>query len=132
MRYLARNLEDHEKGQSLVESAMMFTVFLLVLSGVVDLGRAFFTLVALQEAATEGATYAAVHPSHTAVIRNIASTSSTAPLNLKALFDTGKLSIESQVQNIYYCAGVDASGNPHGIKVTVIYKLPLINPFGGL
>jgi hypothetical protein len=51
-----------EKGQSLVEVAIAFPILLMVLAGVLDLGRAYMTLVALNDAAAEGAAYAAVYP----------------------------------------------------------------------
>jgi len=49
-----------EKAQSLVELAVSLTFLLLLVAGVVDLGRAFFTYIALRDAAQEGAVYAAI------------------------------------------------------------------------
>lgn len=49
-------------GQALVEMAISFIILILILSGVVDLGRAFFTYVALQNAAGEGAYYGSAFP----------------------------------------------------------------------
>lgn len=51
-----------ERGQSLVEMALMMTAILLLLSGVLDLGRAYFSYLALQDAAGEGAYYGSVYP----------------------------------------------------------------------
>ncbi len=56
------------RGQSLVEAALFFPILLLILMGVVDLGRAYITLVVLQDAASEGAAYAAINPTQTAHI----------------------------------------------------------------
>lgn len=53
---------DHEFGQSLVEMAVMLVVLLIILGGVLDLGRMYFTYLALQNAAGEGAAYAAINP----------------------------------------------------------------------
>jgi Flp pilus assembly protein TadG len=50
------------RGQSLVETALSLTILLLVFSGAVDLGRAFFAWVQLNNAATEGAHWAATYP----------------------------------------------------------------------
>ncbi|MDH5508138.1 MAG: pilus assembly protein [Anaerolineae bacterium] len=132
MRYIARNREDQEKGQSLVESAMMFTVLLVVVTGVVDLGRGFFLMAALREAVAEGATYASVHPGEYANSRYFALTSSTKPINLMEFYNAGSLQVDVKVQNNKWCAGVDASGNPYGIYVEMIYTMPLINPFFGV
>jgi Flp pilus assembly protein TadG len=59
-----------ESGQSLVEFALVALLVMLILAGVLDLGRAFFTYVALQDAAGEGSAYGAVRPTwveHTSV-----------------------------------------------------------------
>ena len=52
----------HERGQSLVEFAIMLPVLLILLMGVVDLGRAYYTYLALRDAAAEGANFGAVYP----------------------------------------------------------------------
>jgi Flp pilus assembly protein TadG len=49
-----------ESGQSLVELAISILFLFFLLAGVVDLGRAFFTYIALRDAAQEGAAYASV------------------------------------------------------------------------
>jgi len=54
------NPPRNEKGQSLVELAISLLFLLLLVAGVVDLGRAFFTYIALRDAAQEGAAYASV------------------------------------------------------------------------
>jgi hypothetical protein len=51
-----------EKGQSLVEFAAGVVVLVIIVSGVLDLGRAFFTFVAIENGAGEGAIFASYHP----------------------------------------------------------------------
>jgi len=51
-----------ERGQSLVEFVFMAIVLGILLLGVLDLGRAYFTYMALLDAAGEGATYGSVNP----------------------------------------------------------------------
>lgn len=51
-----------ERGQSLAEFAIMLPVLLILLMGVLDLGRAFFTYLALQDAAAEGAYFGTSYP----------------------------------------------------------------------
>jgi Flp pilus assembly protein TadG len=51
-----------EKGQSLVEFALLVPVLLIILAGVLDLGRLYYVYVTITDAASEGATYAAIHP----------------------------------------------------------------------
>lgn len=62
MKKLGMPLNTKESGQSLVELALTFTLLLLMLAGTVDLGRGFFTWVALRDAAQEGAAYGSIDP----------------------------------------------------------------------
>ena len=59
-----------ERGQSLVEMAMSLVILLLLVGGVVDFGRAFFTFMALRDAVQEGALYGSINPALTQEIRN--------------------------------------------------------------
>jgi len=52
-----------EAGQSMVELALTITILMVLLAGTIDLGRAFFTWLAMRDAAQEGASYASVYPS---------------------------------------------------------------------
>jgi Flp pilus assembly protein TadG len=51
-----------ERGQSLMELAFSLMFLLVLLSGVVDLGRAFFTYMAMRDAAQEGALFGSISP----------------------------------------------------------------------
>jgi len=51
-----------QTGQSLVEFSLMAIILLVLLAGVMDLGRAYFTYLALKDAAAEGAYYGQGHP----------------------------------------------------------------------
>jgi Flp pilus assembly protein TadG len=51
-----------EKGQSLLEFALILPVLIIMLAGVLDLGRLYYAYVAVTDAAAEGASYAAIHP----------------------------------------------------------------------
>jgi hypothetical protein len=51
-----------QAGQSLVEFSLMAIVLIILLMGVMDLGRAYFTYLALKDAAAEGAYYGQGHP----------------------------------------------------------------------
>ena len=56
------HIRPAERGQSLVEMSLMLVILLTILSGVIDLGRGFFSYIAIQNAAGEGALYAAINP----------------------------------------------------------------------
>lgn len=74
--------QQREKGQSLIELAISFMLIMLILSGAVDFGRAYFALVALRDAAQEGVIYASVHPKEQAdVIERVQSTADS-PIDL--------------------------------------------------
>jgi Flp pilus assembly protein TadG len=51
-----------ERGQSMVELALTITFLMVLLSGTIDMGRAFFTWIALRDAAQEGASYGSIRP----------------------------------------------------------------------
>ena len=54
-----------QQGQSLVEFALLFPILILIVLGIADLGRAYYALVTLNDAAEEGAMYAAISPDPT-------------------------------------------------------------------
>ncbi|MEO1646575.1 MAG: TadE/TadG family type IV pilus assembly protein [Chloroflexota bacterium] len=64
MRFFKKQLapKEGQKGQSLVELALTLPVLLLLLTGLLDLGRAYFTYIALEEAAAEAALFLAIDP----------------------------------------------------------------------
>ncbi len=49
-------------GQALVEFSLMMVFMVVLLMGVLDLGRAYFTYLALKDAAAEGAYFGSVYP----------------------------------------------------------------------
>jgi hypothetical protein len=51
-----------ERGQSFVEMAFGMVVLVILLGGLIDLGRAFLILVSVENAAGEGALFGATHP----------------------------------------------------------------------
>jgi Flp pilus assembly protein TadG len=59
-----------ERGQSFAEFAISLVVLLILIAGIVDLGRAFFTYIALRDAAQEAAIYGAINPADTTEIQN--------------------------------------------------------------
>jgi len=59
-----------EKGQSMVELALTITILMILLAGAIDMGRAFFTYMAMRDAAQEGAAYGSVNPFDEAGIKS--------------------------------------------------------------
>jgi len=118
-----RRLHPHrpssERGQSLVELALTLTLLLVLFSGIVDLGRVFFTFVTLRDAAQEGAAFAATDPYDSTGVERRARETSSNPVDLG---DT------RHVQVAITPVGGTCVGN--GISVQVSYNsYPLITPF---
>lgn len=60
MKSIKKN--EREQGQSMVEFLLVLPILMLILSGLLDLGRIYFTFIALEEAAAEAALYLAIRP----------------------------------------------------------------------
>lgn len=113
--------EDHcsERGQSLVEMAMSLVILLLLVGGIVDLGRAFFTFMALRDSVQEGALYGSINPTLTQEIKNhVLDSSDMVP----DLIDSDDITVA--------VVGTACTGN--GIRVTATYPdFPITMPFMG-
>jgi hypothetical protein len=107
-----------ENGQGLVEFAVGITFMLVLLAGILDLGRAYFSYIALQDAAQEGASYASIAPSDIDGIRDRVRASSSGPIDFVPLDD-------SQIEVLLL--GGSCTGN--GIRVTVKIDFRLVAPF---
>ena len=116
-----------ERGQSLVELAISIVVLLMLLSGAVEFGIAFFRMVQLRDAAQEGALYGSINPMDSAGIESRARNSSTSPLDLANL--------PCQINGDGVCVTIEylsATVNPcpgDGIRVTVAYNHKIFMPF---
>lgn len=68
----------------MVEFAISAIIIIMLLVGIVDFGRAFFTSVALRDAAQEGAVYGSICPKDFNKIRDRAKAASNTPINLNS------------------------------------------------
>ncbi len=125
----------NERGQSMVELAISITFILFLLSGMVDLGMAFFSFVALRDAAQDGAIYAAIEPVidnngngiydddeplNTAAIETRIRNASSTPIDLT---DTTQVSVN-----------IDFSGEPcagNAVTVSATYNYVIHVPLMG-
>lgn len=71
-----------ERGQSLVELSISLVLLLLLLSGAVEFGMAFFQFVQLRDAAQEGALYGSMNPLDTTGIEARVEGASNSPIDL--------------------------------------------------
>jgi len=108
-----------EKGQSLVEMAVALVILLLLVGGIVDIGRAFFTYMAMRDSVQEGAIYGSINPTLTQEIRNHVLGSSEM---IPDILSSDDITVE--------VIGAPCTGN--GIRVTASYPdFPLTMPFIG-
>ncbi len=112
-----------EHAQSLVELAISFTVIVLLLSGVIEFGIAFFQFVQMQDAAQEGMIYASTNPTDEAGIRDRILAVVNQPFNLG--LTSSNISISD---NGGRCAG-------YALTLTISYDhqvtMPLISTITG-
>jgi hypothetical protein len=114
-----RPTKRSERGQSLTEMAMSLVILMLLVGGIVDLGRAFFTFMALRDSVQEGALYGSINPTLTQEIRNHVLDSSEM---IPDLVSSDDISVE--------VIGTACTGN--GIRVTAVYPdFPITMPFIG-
>ncbi len=108
-----------EGGQSLVELAVVLVILLLLVGGIVDLGRAFFTTMTLRDAVQEGALYGSIDPTNTTEIKNhVLNTSGMVP----DMIVGDDITVE--------ILNAPCTGNR--IKVTAVYSdFPITMPFMG-
>lgn len=108
-----------DRGAAAVEMAFMTMLLVLLVCGVVDLGRAIYSYIGIQDAAQEGARYAAYNPGDAGVIKARAADSTDYPV----------LDPVNDIQ--VACGPPGAAGDT--IVVTVSAELDYITPvIGGL
>ena len=61
LKRLIKKLRRSEKGQAMVEMALVLPILLVLVGGIMDFGWLFYNQLALNNAAREGARYAAIH-----------------------------------------------------------------------
>jgi len=112
---------DRQGGQSMVEFAFTLVIILVLLVGLIDLGRAIFTYLALRDAAQEGASFASYNPTDTTGITARVCNSSNMVSDLCA-----SPGINTDVNLV----GSACSGN--GVEVVVtLNNFTLVTPFLG-
>ncbi len=112
--------EERERGQSLVEITTGLVFLLVMLAGIVDVGRALFARAALLDAAEEGALYGSYQPTDVSGIEGRIRDISDGPVDFSDL-DAVKVSVAY--------AGNACAGNL--MSVGVSYDFTITTPFMG-
>lgn len=110
-------LGRHERGSSLVETALVMPVLLMLLAGVADVGRAFSDYIVLTGAAREGARYGAFFPSQQSLIQD---------RTLQMALDGGVSLVRSNVT----VTRIPGAGSDEAIRVVVSHSVELL--LGGI
>ncbi|MDH7485240.1 MAG: TadE/TadG family type IV pilus assembly protein [Anaerolineae bacterium] len=110
---LLRRALKHERGQDLVELALLLPLLLIMMVIVLDMGRAFNTYMVLTNAAREGARQGSITPTQVTAI-----TEAVHQVTRNAGLPDGQVTVS---------VASAGSGNP--VRVTVQYNFPL---FSGL
>jgi hypothetical protein len=114
----------NERGQSLVELAVSIVLLLVVLAGIVDLGRMFFYYIGMRDAAQEGSVYGIVNPTFCTQIAERARNILSDPTGVQIDVRIDGVSCAAATAN-QACAGRE-------IRVTVIDPdFPITMPFLG-
>jgi Flp pilus assembly protein TadG len=129
------NKRKSERGQSFMELAVSLTFLLILLAAVIDLGWAFYTMVALRDAAQEAAAFGSMCPNDFALIEDRLRESATAPLSIEDI-DGGNIEIciidPDAPPALFACPGTGAAvkkGN--SVRVTVRIQHEILTPFVG-
>jgi len=149
MRGASPERRDHRRGQSLVELAVSLTVMVLLVAGAVSFGMAYFSYVAIRDAAQEGALYASINPCidlsappngvcdpgepvNLPGIRERIRASSTSPIDFSdpSVVPDSDITAQYQPDANSNCEG-STGGVPNAVEVTVNYDYQIFVPFVG-
>ncbi len=120
-------IKTTERGQSLVELALGLLVLLILVMGIIDLGRVLFYYVTLRDAAQEGAVYGAINPQDCAGIY----TRTRAPL---ANSNEGSIDVDVKMSGTG-CNDAPLASACSGQQIEVIVTqpdFPLVTPILGV
>jgi len=125
------NPKRFECGQSMVEFALILVILLVLLSGIVDLGRAFYAYIIIRDAAQEGAVYGSIAPKDDIpLFKNevekrveTAFTDPADPSNVP--IDVSKMNVQTDI------IGTACATPGNAVRVRIEYTLPVTMPFLG-
>jgi Flp pilus assembly protein TadG len=111
----ARHWRETERGQALVETAMVLPIILLLLFGLIDFGRAFYTWIVLTNSAREGARVGAVQGTSGQITSRINQTASS--------LESSKMTIK--LTNVQGPRG-------QAVDVALEYRFQYVTPMGAI
>src|ERR1043165_4419227 len=122
-----------ERGQSLVELAVSLVLLLLLLSGAVEFGIAYFQFVQLRDAAQEGALFGSLNP--TADITGRARGASCSPIQLNLNCDATTpnaavtITVTATDKSTSTSKSLASACEGDGLTVTMTFQHKVFMPF---
>ena len=115
----------------MLELAVSLVILLVLVAGIVDLGRMFFTYIGMRDAAQEGAVYGSIAPKTDiiAFTNQVADRVETAftnpsdPTNIP--IDITQMIVQTNI------IGSPCAAPGNGVRVKVDYSMPVTMPFLG-
>lgn len=104
------------RGQAMVELALILPVLLMLVLGIIEFGRISFSYLVITELAREGARYGVVGHTDTEIGNHI--------ISHATMLDRGNLSIDISPEDT-------ARGRGDGLTVTLDYSVDILAPFIG-
>lgn len=119
-----KEIFSSDRGQSMVEMALVLPLLLLIMFGIIEGGRLFASYVELQNHARDGARFASIHSSEWTTASEIESWEdgalTTRIVGNLLLLDPANLSIELTKDSTV--------ATDEWVEVTLIYTLKLMTP----
>jgi Flp pilus assembly protein TadG len=119
LKLIRARRKNGEKGQALVEFALLFPIFLLLLFAIIDFGMGFYSWITVTNAAREGARLGVVM--------------ATSQQIEDRVYQTADLPNESTQMTVTVTNAADQGGQPgDSVTVRVDYDYDLITPLAGI
>ncbi len=127
-----RRMRKLQSGQSLLEVALSMVILVMLFSAIVDFGRAFFTVVALNNMISEGAHWAAAYPQCIATAANATNAPQVDPKCRGTNSIIGRMLNENQdidpamITALTIAPTTAQAGET--LTISIAYQLPTITP----
>jgi len=94
-----------ETGQSMVELAVSFVVLMILLAGVVEIGRLAFYYISMRDAAQEGASFATIFPQNNFEVIERVKAGMSDQSRIKVVYGLGKQTedVNNPISYYYKC-----------------------------
>lgn len=136
LRLMRRRAAEPKQGQTLVEFALILPIFVLVLVGIFDLGRAVYVFNTLNNAAREAVRVAIVNQNCTAIGNEAESAAVSVGIDWNAALGCNAAANDVEIRFLQpdYTATAPCSATPRMgciVEVTVQYEYTAATPIVG-